>query len=367
MSTSQNKNHKHKFFMSLALQQAMLNLGNTNENPSVGCTITKKNSVISVGNTGFNGRPHAEQNAIDNSREKVAKADLYVTLEPCSNYGKTPPCVKKIIKNKIKNVYFSIPDPDIRSKNKSSKKFKEFNIKVKKGIFSKEIKEFYKSYILHKENKLPFVTCKLAVSKDFFTINKNRKWITNKYSRGRVHLMRSKHDVIITSSETIIKDNPFLDCRINGLEKTSPARIILDNYLKTPLNCNVIKSKSKGRTFIFYNKKNIKKIQLLKKLGIKTYKIHANETGNLDLKEVLFKTKKLGFSRVFLESGIRLSTNFLNENLVNELKIFISNQKLSKNGRGNIGKFLKNVLRGKKSVVEKVYLFDEKLISYKIK
>ena len=106
MSTSQNKNHKHKFFMSLAMQHAMLNLGNTNKNPSVGCVITKNNSLISVGNTGFNGRPHAEQNAIDNSQKKLINSNLYVTLEPCSNYGKTSPCVKKIIKNKIKSVIF---------------------------------------------------------------------------------------------------------------------------------------------------------------------------------------------------------------------------------------------------------------------
>ena len=214
MSTNQNSNQKHKFFMDLALQQAKINLGNTNKNPSVGCVIVKKNSVISVGSTSFNGRPHAEHNAISDSKVSISNSELYVTLEPCSHYGKTPPCTKKIIKNKIKKVYFSIKDPDKRSYNKSIKKLKKSHIKVNIGINSKTVSDFYKSYILSKEKKLPYVTCKLAISKDFYTINKRKEWITNLYSRGRTHLMRSSNDVILTSSKTIKEDNPQLNCRI---------------------------------------------------------------------------------------------------------------------------------------------------------
>ncbi len=230
MSTNLNKKNKDNFFMSLALKQAMINLGNTGQNPSVGCVITKNNTMISSEHTSLKGRPHAEYNAIINSRVNLINSHLYVTLEPCSHYGKTPPCVKKIINSKIKKVFFSIKDPDQRSYNISSKILKKKNVNVNIGILSSKIKEFYKSYILSRENKLPFVTCKLATSKDFFTINKKKKWITNEYSRGRVHLMRSQHDSIITSSKTIKEDNPSLNCRINGLETTSPAVIILDNH-----------------------------------------------------------------------------------------------------------------------------------------
>ena len=105
MSTNQNKKKRNNYFMSLALKQAMINLGNTKENPSVGCIITKNNSLISAGHTSLNGRPHAEYNAIKNSKKKLTNSILYVTLEPCTHYGKTPPCVKKIIKSKIKKVY----------------------------------------------------------------------------------------------------------------------------------------------------------------------------------------------------------------------------------------------------------------------
>ena len=225
--------------MKLALAQAQKNLGNTKENPAVGCVLVKNDHLISAGHTGDGGRPHAEQNAINYSRINPRKSELYVTLEPCSHYGQTPPCVKSIIKNQIKKVFFAINDPDPRSFKKCSSTLRKKGVVVSNYILKNKINPFYRSYIKHKKSKLPFVTCKLAVSKDFYTINKKNKWITNKYSRGRVHLMRSNHDSIITSSRTIRIDNPFLNCRINGLESRSPSRIILDNQLKIPLNSNL--------------------------------------------------------------------------------------------------------------------------------
>tara|TARA_B100001250_G_C19769396_1_gene776362 strand:+ start:26 stop:1117 length:1092 start_codon:yes stop_codon:yes gene_type:complete len=363
MSTNQNKKKRNNYFMSLALKQAMINLGNTKENPSVGCVIIKNNSLISAGHTSTNGRPHAEYNAITNSKKKLTNSILYVTLEPCTHYGKTPPCVKKIIKSKIKKVFFSIKDPDQRSYNNSSKILKKKNINVNIGMMSNKIKEFYRSYILSRENRLPFVTCKLAASKDLFTINKRKKWITNEYSRGRVHLMRSQHDSIITSSLTIMKDNPLLNCRINGMKMTSPTIIILDNHLKISTKSKVIKN----NTIIFYNKFNKRKIKLLKKAGVKTYKATLNDKGDLNLTNVLMKVKKLGFYRIFLESGITLASSFLKENLVNDLKIYISDNKLNNNGTGNINRLIKFFLKKKKYTIEKVNLFGDKLISYKIK
>ena len=367
MSTNQNKNNRNSFFMSLALNQAMINLGNTRKNPSVGCVITKNNSLISSGYTSENGRPHAEYNAINKCKENLINSNLYVTLEPCSHYGKTPPCVKKIINSKIKKVFFSIKDPDQKSFNKSTKILNRKNIKVNDGILSNKITDFYKSYILSRKDDLPFVTCKIAASKDLFTINKRKKWITNIYSRGRVHLMRSQHDVIITSSKTIKKDDPILNCRINGLEMRSPKIVILDTNLTIPLKSNVIKNNFKNNTIIFYNRFNKKKIALLKKNGVRTYKIPLNVDGNLSLKDSLIKIKKLGFYRIFLESGIKLAGNFLREKLVNDIKIYISTNKLNNNGTGNINKFFKTFLKNKKYTIEKINLFGDKLISYKIK
>ena len=367
MFTNQNRHQNNIYFMRLALQQAKRTLGNTKKNPTVGCVIVKNDHVISAGCTSINGRPHAEQNAIDFSKTNPKNSQLYVTLEPCSHFGKTPPCVNSIINNKIKKVFFSMKDPDPRSFNKSTKKLKSRGIVVINGILKGKIKFFYRSYLKSKKDNLPFVTSKLAISKDFYTINKKANWITNELSRGRVHLMRAANDCIMTSSKTIIKDNPRLTCRIKGLTNMSPARIIFDNKLRIKINSKIIKEAKYYRTIIFYNRINRRKIRMLKKLKIKICRIELDTEGNLDLKKSLNRAYKLGFSRIFLESGIKLMTNFLNKNLVDDLKLFVSDKKLGKNGCGSIRKFFGSFLRNKKKIMEKVNLSGDKLISYNIK
>ena len=367
MSISQNKNQNHTFFMKLAFLQAKRNLGNTKENPSVGCVIINNKHVVSAACTGLNGRPHAEYNAIKSFKKKFKNLDLYVTIEPCSHYGKTPPCVNMIIDKKIKRVFFSIKDPDKRSFDKSTKIFKKNKINVKRGFYSKEISDFYRSYIKSKKDNLPFTTCKIAVTKDFFMINKKKKFITNEYSRGRVHLMRSMNDCVITSSTTVINDNPRLSCRINGLLNRSPSRIILDRNLKIPLNSKLLNEANSFQTIIFFNKENIDKTRLIKKKGIKIYKIPLNDEGNLDLRKALHKVKNLGFNRIFLECGPKLSINFIKSMLVDDLKIFVSNERIGLDGEGNIKKELNPLLKGKKKIHESVNLFGESLLSYKMK
>ena len=367
MFIRQNKSAKHNFFMSLALLQAQKNLGRTRKNPSVGCVIVKNQNVISASSTGVNGRPHAEVNALSFSKNTVKGSDLYVTLEPCSHHGVTPPCTSAIIKKGIKRVFFSVHDPDIRSYKKSSKLLENKNIKVKKNIYVYKIKNFYKSYMKFKTNKLPHVTAKLAISKDSFANNKLNKWITNKFSRGRVHLMRSYHDIILTSASTVIADNPRYNCRIDGLDKNSPAKVILDKNLKIPLNSNIIKLGNKNKTLIFYNKINEKKIHKLKKYKIKLIKFNLNKNANFDLKEILIKIKSLGYSRIFVESGIKLMNNFLNENLVDDLYIFKSSKKIGKYGFNNFKKSIKHFTNGKKTTIFNINLHGDKMFLYNLK
>ncbi len=353
--------------MSLALKQANFTLGNTKDNPSVGCVIVKNNNVIGAGFTSINGRPHAEHNALKSAIKNLKGSDLYVTLEPCSNYGKTSPCINKIIKKRINKVFFSIYDPDKRSFKLSVKKLKKNNISSKVGTLSKETNSFYRSYIKLKSDNFPFVTCKLALSKDYFSIHKKKKWLTNRFSRGRVHLMRSNHDCILTSSNTVITDNPQFTCRIDGLLKRSPARVLLDRNLKIKITSKIIQEAKYHKTIIFYNRKNVKKLKLLKKFKVKTFQIILDKTGNLDLKTSLMKIKKLGFSRIFLESGIKLIKNFLKKKLVDDLKIFISNKSININGEGKFKKDLFIFIKRKKSIVEKVNLFGDKLLTYNLK
>ena len=228
---------------------------------------------------------------------------------------------------------------------------------------------FFRVYVVlwRKKDIFPFLTAKIAISKDFYTKSNKKKWITNEYSRSRVHLMRSNHDCIITSVRTIIIDNPRLTCRIPGLEGNSPARIILDKYLKIPITSNIVRSANKYRTIIFFNKINQKKIKALKSLNIKLVKTPLSDNGNFDLKTILVKVKLLGFSRIFLESGLNLTTNFLNKNLVDNFQLFISDKNLGKNGNNSFKKSMKLFLKNKKFINKKVNLFGDKLISYSVK
>ena len=367
MFIKKNNQTSKEFFMSLAKQQAQYILGNTGTNPAVGCVLVKNNCIINAAHTSYNGRPHAEFNAIQNIKTEARNSCLYVTLEPCSHYGKTPPCVKLISKAKINKVIFSVNDVDRRSQNKSSKYFNMKKIKVEKGVSYNQINSFYKSYYNFKKKTLPFVTCKLAVSKDFFSKNSKKKWITNTFSRGRVHLLRSSHDCLITSYKTIKDDNPRLNCRINGLTNRSPKLIILDKHLMIPVKSKIFNKKDNKGIIIFYNKEDKTKIKKLKKLKVKLIQVQLNKKNRFNLKEILKIVGQFGYSRAFIESGKNLIYDFLKNNLVDDFKLFISSKKISKYGRNNIKNDINNYLKKKRYIVEKVNLFGDKLLTYRIK
>ena len=195
MSTKRdNFTSKDKRFMKLALDLARARKGLTGDNPSVGCVIVKKNKIISIGQTGYGGRPHAEHNAILNCFENLKGSKMYITLEPCNHYGKTPPCTNNIIKNKISEVYYSIDDIDVKVKGKSYSILKKNNINVKRGLLKKESLNLYKSYYLNRKKKLPYVIGKIALSKNKIIYSDISKKITNKKSDKLTHFLRLKSD-----------------------------------------------------------------------------------------------------------------------------------------------------------------------------
>ena len=330
MSINQNKD---LFYTKLAFQQANINLGSTKTNPSVGCIVVKNDSVISSGRTSLSGRPHAEANALKKNIDYL-NSDLYVTLEPCSHYGKTPPCVKKIIEKKIRRVVFSIADIDPRSKNKAQKNLKNKKIFVKKIMTSKLAKKFYQSYFLQSSDKIPFIDAKLAISKDYFTINNKKNWITNKKSRNLGNFLRSKYDCLLTTSETINKDNPLLNCRIEGLEKRTPSLIIFDRYFKINKNIKILKENNR-KIYIFTTVNNLLKENFFKKKGVKIIKFSSTADDNLILKKMIFRIKKLGLNRIFVESGNTFLSKLLKNNLIKNLYLFKSSQKLLLAGQNN--------------------------------
>ncbi len=344
------KNHINKLekkYMGLAFEKAFEHLGSTGENPSVGCVIVKNGSVISSGVTSINGRPHAETNALK-VKKNFSGSTLFTTLEPCVHYGKTKPCVNEIIKNKIKKVYYPIVDTDKRTSNKAKNIFKKNKIKVKIGILENKAKLFYKSYFLSKNNNsLPLIDAKVAISKDFYSVNKKKKWITNYLSRNKVHLIRSKYDCILSTYKTINKDNARLNCRINGLEKYSPSRIIIDKKFKINTKLNIFNTADKIRTYLITSTNNKVKEKKLKLKKVKIIRLKDNNQ-LFDFKEILKLLKKKGFSRILCESGFFTTKKLIKEGFLHNLLVFQSPGYLGKNGLKSY-KDLINQLKFKKS------------------
>ena len=360
-----NNTNPENNFMKLAFEKAYSHIGSTKENPSVGCIVVKNGSVISSGVTSVNGRPHAEINALK-AKKNFSGSTMYVTLEPCSHYGKTSPCINTIIKKGVTKVCYSILDPDSRTQNKAKSILLKRKIKVKIGILKDEAQIFYKSYFLSKKNKtLPYIDGKIAISKDFFSTNKKGKWITNNLSRSKVHLIRSRYDCILSTYKSVNKDNSKLNCRIKGLEHLSPSRVIIDKDLKLKKNLNIYDSAKKIKTYLIINKNNKKKEKFLKSKNIKLIKIKGKKK-SFSYKEILIRLKKRGFSRILCESGLYTNKGFLKNNLFYNLYVFKSSKRLNKNG-GNSYKNLLSRLKLKDKKKIDVKLSGDELYKLRIK
>ena len=331
MSTRKDKfSKKDKKYMGLALSLANARHGQTGKNPSVGCIIVKNDQIISIGQTGYNGRPHAEFNAITNATEILEGSTMYVTLEPCSHYGQTPPCTNKIIKNKIANLIYSVDDVDKKVKGKSFKILKSRNVIVKKGLLSEEMTEFYKPYFFNRINKIPYVTGKIAISKNNLIYSKGTKRITDIHSDKLTHFLRYKNDSLMISYKTLNEDNPKLNCRLDGLSKFSPKRIILDNNLKTNTNTYVFKTANKKNTIIFYKKADKIKISKFKKKGIQLIKSNLLKNEDFDIITIFKKLYNLRCRNLLVEGGNDLSKSIIKKRLFNQFYLFKSPKNLSK-------------------------------------
>ena len=297
------KQNSNKKFISYALNLAKKNLGKTAPNPVVGCVIVKNEEIISTGITAENGRPHAEKIAIEKVADKkiLDGATLYVTLEPCSHFGQTPPCVDEIIKNKFKKVVIATQDPDERVNGEGIKKLRQAGIDVVYGIFEKEAQEINRGFFKAKKTGLPFVTLKLATSLDgkIATKNFDSKWITSEKARQFSHHLRAINDAILVGANTIQKDDPTLDCRIAGLESFSPKRVILSDKNNFNPAAKIFQNQEKNPVIILGG----------------------------DLTKILTELCANGINSILIEGGQKTATKFLQENLVDEL-VWIRNKKI---------------------------------------
>ncbi len=321
-----------KKYLRITERMALRAVGTTYPNPPVGAIIVKNGSILARGWTQPNGTPHAEIHAINQVKNKkdIQGADLYCTLEPCSHHGKTFPCVNKIIELKFSKVVISQVDKNPLVYCNSVKKLRLAGIKVIIKNFGKEVKELNHIFFKSLNDKRPFVTLKIASTVDgkIATNLYESKWITNATSRMVGHKLRSLNDCMIVGTGTIINDDPTLDCRLCGLSDRSPDIFVLDRKLVLKKNLRIFSNK-KRKVFIFHSSKFSKTFSKSKNINY----IKIREVNNLlDIKTIIQKISNLGYMRILVEGGAKLSASLINENLIDEIAWFRASKIMGNNG-----------------------------------
>ncbi len=325
----------HTKWMSYAILEGLRSKGATGSNPPVGCVIVKNNILLSHGRTGSSGRPHAEEEAINKivDKKNLIGSTMYVTLEPCAHKNNSGfSCAEKICKSGIKEVFVSCIDPDPRTNHKGISLLKKTKIKVHENFMNNKASKLYDGFFSRILKKRPFITLKIACSLDGKIALKNNKskWITNELSRSYAHFLRSQNDGIMTSSSTILNDNPRMDCRLNGLEKRSPTKIILDRYLKIPANYNIFKSLTDNEIFLYSlseMKQHLTKNKLVKNIYVDK-KLNNKEFFNFIFKDLANR----GINNLLIETGSIINTLLLSLKLVDEIMIFRSGNIIGNDG-----------------------------------
>lgn len=317
---------KDKEYMKLALDLAAKGMGYVNPNPMVGAVIVKDNTVLGYGYHMKYGEGHAEVNAFNNVQESdVSGATMYVTLEPCSHYGKTPPCAKKIVEKKIKRVVIGTLDPNPLVAGRGVKILKDAGIEVEWGVLDKEclkLNEIFMKYIV---TNRPFVLMKSAMSLDgkIATKTGDSKWISCEQSRKNVHVLRKMYSAIMVGVNTVIKDNPSLTCRID--EGVNPIRIIVDSNLRTPIDSNIVKTAKDIKTIIACtNSASLEDINKLESMDVQVIKCMENNKKKVSLVDLMKKLGELGIDSILLEGGSTLNFSALQSKIVDKVQIYIA-------------------------------------------
>lgn len=309
-------------YMKIAVEEAVKGMGYTSPNPMVGAVIVKNGRIISRDYHHRCGEFHAERNAIINCKEDMHGAEIYVTLEPCCHYGKTPPCTEAIIRSGIKKVYIGSNDPNPLVAGKGAEILKAEGIEVESGILKEEcdrLNDVFFHYIIH---KTPFVVMKYAMTADgkIACHTGKSKWITGEEARKNVHKSRLRYSGIMVGVGTVLSDDPMLNCRLeNGRD---PVRIICDSHLRTPIRSNIVNTAKEIPTVIaclesaengeFYEKNNIKLLRI------------SEENGHIDLRELMKRLGEMEIDSILLEGGSQLNYSALKSGIVNKVQAYIA-------------------------------------------
>ena len=331
--------------MQLALKLARRGLGNVEPNPMVGCVIVKDGAVIGQGFHERFGGPHAEVNALADCAAKgrdAKGATLFVTLEPCSHRGKTPPCSQAVIDAGVAKVVIAAEDPTDLAGG-GINQLKQAGIEVEVGLCREEAEKLNAPFYKHARTGLPWVVVKWAQSKDGYLARKNADiegdWISNEQSRADVHRLRKRMGAILTGIDTVIADDPKLTVRIQGETiNRPPIRVVVDSHLRMPWDCHLI-TVSDAPTMVVTTKRTAQtessKVKKLESADVEVL-IVGDQDGHCNLQETLTLLGSRGVQQVLIEAGPTLITESLKQNLVDEVRIFTAPMILGDNGSAPI-------------------------------
>ena len=312
-------------YMLQAIQLAKQGEGWTNPNPMVGAVIVKNGRIIGKGYHKKCGELHAERNAIASLTESAEGATIYVTLEPCCHYGKTPPCTEAIIEQKIKRVVIGSRDPNPKVSGKGIKMLQEAGIEVIEDFMREECDRLNPVFFHYITTKTPYVVMKYAMTLDGKIATKTgaSKWITGEAARAEVQHMRHRYMGIMAGIGTVIADDPMLNVRVEGWK--SPIRILCDSGLRIPLDGQIVKSAGKYRTIVAYadSENTEAKRKRLHEMGVETI-CCPDENNQVDLKKLMKYLGEEGIDSILLEGGGTLNDSVLRAGIVQEVQAFIA-------------------------------------------
>ena len=322
----------HERYMQRCIDLALQGFGNTSPNPMVGSVVVYDNKIIGEGYHKKCGGPHAEVNAINSVKDKslLKESTLYVNLEPCSHFGKTPPCASLIAKLGIPRVVIGTIDTASHVSGKGIQILKEAGVDVLVGVLEKESRELNKRFFTFYEKKRPYIILKWAQTKDgFIDIERNENseikptWITNEYAKTLVHKWRSEEQALLIGTETALKDNPSLTTR--NWKGRNPIRIVFDRNLKLPHHLNIFKPEAETLIIADVSLKNKEQKLNNEKVGIK-FVDYKN-----DLYTQLFKILiDKSIQSIIIEGGAKVLNSFIENDLWDEARIFIGDKKFGK-------------------------------------
>lgn len=309
--------------MGIAYRLAAKARGMTSPNPMVGSVLVKGGRILAKGYHKRAGLAHAESAVLDKAGAKAAGATLYVTLEPCAHFGRTPPCVDKIIRSGVKRVVIGMIDPNPLNNGRGIKILRQQGIEVRVGFMQEELSRLNESFVKYITSKMPFVTVKVAESLDgrIGTRSGDSKWITSDISRISAHRMRARFDAVMVGVNTVLRDNPRLDA---WFSEKQPYKVIVDSRLSTQANANIF-SGAKQVIIATLPVQAGQETDNLRILAAKAKILQAKEkSGQVNLRDMMKKLAQMEISSILVEGGGTLIGSLFDEGLVDKVIFFIS-------------------------------------------